>query len=351
MAMRLSSTRTRQLGLYVFLLLCLALVCTPRFNQYDLWGIDTLTGDGPHQYRVGDGPVVGLADAYQYAQYAAYFRGEASADVLLAPFSYRPLVPFLAALLPADPLTAINIVNILFLAVAVGFLQRLFVQQGASLPMQGAGTLLFVVSFPTFYYGPIGYIDAAAVSLLTVGVYFLSQGQYGALAVLIGVGALAKETVILLIPVAAVYMARSKLSRWRMVRWVGLMLLLYIAASLSARAYSPSADTHVWVPSLEKAIYNLSRPRAYLSALLSVGLPGVLTVYTLSDIERVQRLIKQPFSAALITGVAASLALFGYALLAAYADGRPLWTMYPFAIPLSLPALRSASTYLWRSIS
>ena len=41
-----------------------------------------------------------------------YFRDEAPASELIAPFCYRPLGPALAAVLPAPPITAINIVNL-----------------------------------------------------------------------------------------------------------------------------------------------------------------------------------------------------------------------------------------------
>ena len=50
-----------------------------------------------------------------------------------------------------------------------------------------------------------------------------------------------------------------------------------------------------------------------------------------------------------MVGIVESLILFVYAMVAAVAEGRPLWVSYPFMIPLLLMcAKRYAETLRWQ---
>src|SRR2546425_12132441 len=84
----------------LFLLLGLVLTCSPRFNR------DT----GGH--------------ARYYAELVRYLRGQADSSTLSAPFAYRLAGPLLASLLPLEPMTALNIVNLLALGMATLLVHR-----------------------------------------------------------------------------------------------------------------------------------------------------------------------------------------------------------------------------------
>ena len=315
----------------------LVLVCTPRFNQYD-WGVERFTGDGPHTYAVG-GRTVQLSDAYRYAMHAHYFDG-GSADELRAPFTYRPLVPFVASLLPLDPLTGINVINLLLLAAGGLAVVRTAQHLGYGPRWQAVGGGLFAVAFPTFYYGTIGYLDASLVGLLAVGMLLIVREQWLLLTLLLAAGALVKETIVLLLPVTGVYALLSGRSRTALFGWGTAMTAAVILGAAVGRLTSPVDATTFWMPSAYSFWHDLLRPRTYLSFLLTFGLPGTLALPSIVRVLRCLPTRPPPVVGALVTGVFVSLLLFGYAFLTAAADGRFVWTMYPFAIPLALWTLR-----------
>src|SRR3546814_5153392 len=84
-----------------------------------------------------------------YMQVVRYFRGEPSA--LTEPWAYRSLAPFLASFLAAEPLTALNIVNMVALAVAVACIVLTVRSMGMSGRYQLLAGMVFAVSFPTFW--------------------------------------------------------------------------------------------------------------------------------------------------------------------------------------------------------
>ena len=91
------------LGVYFLLALCLVIVCLPRFNRRNIEGV---------------------GDAGVYTRYIEYFRGKTISSPILAPLNFRPFAPFIAASLPFDPMTAINIINIFMCAIMLYFMMH-----------------------------------------------------------------------------------------------------------------------------------------------------------------------------------------------------------------------------------
>jgi hypothetical protein len=106
----------------------------------------------------------------------------------------------------------------------------------------------------------------------------------------------------------------------------------YAAPLLLARQWSPPSPAPPWQPSLATLQANLARPRSWQSFLLTLGLPGALGIAGLFTRRAWATL------APLAVGLLGALALFAAALLVAYADGRFIWTAYPFAIPIAIRA-------------
>jgi hypothetical protein len=94
-----------------------------------------------------------------------------------------------------------------------------------------------------------------------------------------------------------------------------------------------------WMPSFEILIFNLSRLRSWLSFLLTFGVPGVFALLIFR--YRATSWFHENFAetATLITGFFISILLFGYSMLSAHADGRFIWTSYPFSVPLAVIVL------------
>ena len=177
----------------IFFVLSLIIVTLPRFNWGELGPLKSLVGVKPF-------------DVEQYILYTDYFRGEKNSTVLESPFAYRPLVPFLASFLPYKAFTSINLVNLIFLILTlfplIGLLRHLNFKGNYLL----FGCSLFVFSFPVFYYGTSGYIDATLIAFLMSGTYFILKEKILLFMASFILGLLVKETTIILIPVFAVYL-------------------------------------------------------------------------------------------------------------------------------------------------
>jgi len=306
------------------------LVCLPRFNRADLL-VAGVTGDA--------------SDALEYVRFVKYFRGEA-AELPISPFSYRPFVPFVAALLPLAAMTAINVVNVVALVVGLLFLLRLLSVCGIEYRFRIIGGGLYALSFPTFYYGAVGIIDPVLIAFLVAGMYCIAAAAYPGLAATLVLGATVKETIVLLMPVLLVHLwfrYRCAPNRSRLVRSFLLLTGLSLACLSSAylcRRFSVDQHVHMWRPSLEHLAFNASRPRTWIAGALSFGVPGALVVGLLPSYLRHRPGETLATTGPLLAGTGLSVALFGYAMISAYADGRFMWSGYAFSIPLAMLLLQ-----------
>lgn len=299
------------------------LVTLPRFN----WG----TLPSPLSSFVGGKPF----DVEQYEIYVEYFRGKTNiASELEGPFSYRPLVPYLASFLPFDPLTSINLVNLSFLSLGLIYLFNLLLSFKFQDKSIFIGLITFIVSFPLFYYTTSGYIDASLIGILLVTNYYLFQNKYYKFILSFLFGIFIKETIIIILPVALVYFILNDKSKNKFVK-IALPFILYIITVILIRTLAPQQkENYLWVPSFEILVYNLSRVKSYLSFLLTLGIPGFISLYVISTEKK--KNISRELLMPLITGFFFSFLLWFYSLFSAYSDGRQLWTSYAYTIPLML---------------
>ncbi len=301
------------------------LVCSVRFNRHDVPAIRPLTQSA--------GPAIQLGDAVHYVEYVKAFRGQAAAAAVPPPFRYRPAVPWLASLLPFEPMTAINVINVASLILALLSLHLTLLRLGFGLAVRTASLALFVFSFPSFYYGAIGYVDPLLICVLMTATCFLVHGQTAAAIAVVAIGVPVKETTGLLVPVVAVSSLGPRGGRTASVLTAACALALFLGVTLLLRAVVPAAGELIWKPSLHSLLFNAGRARTWVSLALAFGLPGLLGLISLLsprplDAEKVRHFRM------LATGFACAVALAFLALLTAYADGRFIWTAYPFAIPL-----------------
>ncbi|MCJ7750135.1 MAG: hypothetical protein MUQ65_03420 [Armatimonadetes bacterium] len=304
-------------------------VCLPRFNRQEVLSPRWIPDSRRPAPRAS-------TDATQYAAQVMHFRGEAMHRKLRAPFAYRPLAPFLASRLPLKPMTALNLVNIAALLVALACIDGTIAALGLGASSRLAGAALFTFSFPVFYYGAIGYVDPVAIACISAGVLFIVRQQWWALALVLVIGALTKETTIVLLPAAVARLALGPGTIRRKAAVSVAMLACFAAATVLARGLAPGTGTHLWTPSLAALARNASRPRAWIAFSLSFGLPGVLSSRKLPALLWRRTETTPPALTALAVGCAAVLAVALYSFVAASADGRFLWLLYPFAIPIAV---------------
>ncbi|MEI6167582.1 MAG: hypothetical protein WCS52_10330 [bacterium] len=302
----------------------LPLVLYPRFNRQDVQLIQPLIGT-----RAGEVQI----DMKCYLNFVNYFRGQLPLESVTPPFSYRPLVPYLASRLPFDPFLSFNLVNVLALCLTPPVIFFMFRKMGFAFEYGIAACLLYTLSFPVFYYGPSGYIDATAMLIMFLMISSRVYEQDYWLPLWCGIGGLTKETVIVVFPYLLVDMlVRQRPIRSNLAFW-GLGLAAYLGAVCWARTAFGAGVPFVWKPAGVFLGQNLYRLKTYISFMLAFGLPGIFATWY---IIRHFRTRFDRNAIPLIVGMFSGLSLFGYSFLSAYADGRFVWTAYPFMIGLSL---------------
>lgn len=314
------------------LVLSVALVSFPRFDRQDIGPIVRFTGkiDGEQS----------LGDAVYYTAYVEFFRGEGPLQEVPLPFSYRPLIPLIASQLPVEStMTALNIVNLAALYATVLFLFLLLRRLGFDFVYGMIGCFFYAVSFPVFYMSTTGYLEACAMCMLTIGCYLVFEEKWLLLSVTILTGVFIKEVIALLIPVAIVYSIAIGTSRMRLSIRALTLILAFAVPTLLLKFMFKGAGDFYWIPNIPTLLDNL-RVRALLSLLLSFGMPGLLSILFAVRYGRMTGFIERRFLLPLLTGILFTALLVVYSMLTAHTDGRFIWPMTIFTIPLSLWVLR-----------
>jgi hypothetical protein len=297
---------------------CLLVVASIRFNRNDL---------------VVARP---LNDAAYYISNVEKMRGvDPTTYAYKGPFNERILGTTLAALLPLDPLTAINVVNLIFLLAAVYFLFRLLLDSGISENLSWLGLYLFIFSFPTFYYSTIGYVDPTVLGCIFLGAWAIFSKKPLLYLAAVAAGAFAKENIVVLILPALAYAYSSGKAQWYVLGILG-GLLVVLANFILRRHLSEINDYLIfWEPRAFRISDNFTRPNFYISTLLSWGIPLVACSYYLINRPReVLHRIKDdlPLWAGILTILGGSFYMF----IAAFPDGRNVWVSYCFPLLLML---------------
>lgn len=268
-------------------------------------------------------------DSYNYVQYVNYYNGDDVSEEITKPYTYRFLVPLIASLLPFDSFTSLNLINLSCEILTVLFLMYIFGAMGFSEKVQLIGGLIFAVSFPVFYYGVVGLLDAPAIFLITLGIYLVLKSKFVPLALVLIIGAMVNEKSILLIPFYFAFVLKAKNFKNALIQ-TSILAILFVTTNLIVRKLTINADSQfIWTISLDSLFYNLGRIRTYISLLLTGGIPLALLLYSL---PRFQKGENPNF--ALLFGVLMVVIMILYSLTAAYTDGRFMWYIYPFALPL-----------------
>jgi hypothetical protein len=333
--------------MYTLLFVSLAIVALPRFNRSD-WGfIRDLSGKDEYSYETAEGLVYRdlPRDVAQYMEYVDFLRGRRQ-EPPSAPFSYRPFVPLVASLLPLEPMSAINIVNMMMLGIGLVFFRLALMDFGNSHRASFIGCFIFILSFPTFFYSTIGFVDGSLMGVLLTGMIFVSRNKPIALVGLTLPGILVKETAVILLPVAVILAFQHHGKQSAEIHSVATKSKVRVAMTILGsffvvgcymvlRQIAPGDSRNFWLPSFQTLLGNLVNVRMYVTLLLTLGIPAVLAYLGVRRVilsgERLSRFLP------LAVGASMSMLLYLYSILSAHADGRFLWTSYPFLIPMALP--------------
>lgn len=310
----------------LFLFVSLMLVCLPRFNRADYGFIKKFTGNE----ELYDGLPY---DILIYKNYIEYFRGEKSESSISPPYTYRILIPYLSSLLPFTPLTSLNLINIFFLYAGLISLYLMLKKIQTKFSLTITGCILYVFSFPVFYYASSGYIDGSFVGILTMLVYFVLSKKYFIFLIIFFISVLANEKAIIILPFLISFIFAEKIELKKSLPLIAMSLCIYFMTTYLIRKLTPSDSvTYIWFPETKFLMQNIFRPKTYLSMLLTLGIPGIISIISLFRFSK-EKLIKFSY---FYIGYATSILLYVYSIFSAWSDGRTVWTSYPFTIPISV---------------
>ena len=324
---------------FIILQFLLILILSVRFDRIDIGPVKEIASSNM------EGKI--FNDSQMYVKYVDYFRKSVVVQELSVPYVYRPAIPFLASFLPFRPMTSINLINVFLLSIGLWmlcvFLHTLRFGSNAII----VGGAMYVISFPIFYYGSVGYVDASIIAFFILGITAIYNQKWFYFACILFTGALVKESIIILLPVALAYLIFSR-QKWK---WKFLLFVIaFLLPSIIVRIIFSELGTHAWIPSTELLIDNL-RLRAVLSNVLTLGIPGFISMFVFKYSKDILRIRGKEFYYPLLTGCVFCLLFIGYSFVSAYADGRPMWTSYIFTIPLSLTVLERSKFKLFHKTS
>ncbi|UDY34109.1 glycosyltransferase family 39 protein [Dermatobacter hominis] len=345
------------LGLAVLLVV---VVCIPRFATYKaIDPSDVALTPQPNGWflELDDGSSVGRYsfDNYSYIAYVDEFRGDFDRYPIYGPWIWRLLPSWLAAQTPIEnPAVALAAVSLAFLVLGAVALVATSARNGLDRRGQMLVGALYAVSFPMVWYGTSGYVDGPLMATLCMGLFAIQSRRWWLYFLLLPIGFLVKETYILIVPVAVTYQwVRARRTQDWVPTLVGSLVLVAFLW-FGIRWMLPTPRTLDWIPRLPRFLWNLSRPEAVGSFLLSCG---VVVPCALLEIRRRWRArstdgatedlsTDAPAPDAdgdaawreelhLVVGLVMGMLVAIHGFLTAYADGRHAWTMYPFGVILA----------------
>jgi hypothetical protein len=267
-------------------------------------------------------------DTKYFKAYVEYFRGQTPSEPLRPATNWRFLIPLIASKLPFNAITAINLINVLFL----GFSLFIFynIQTLLTIPnrKKWINIWLFICSFPTFYYTTIGYIDASLFLFIALSIYATLKQNGWVFATAILLGLCVKETIIIAAPFYFIFhLKNSKKNGLKTTIFTGILsiILLFII-----KHYAPVTDfstkDNFWKFGTENAFINFYRFNTWFSFIASFGVIGLLIILNLKNI--LNTLKNNYLLLACCACFLVAIALYVLSYFATVADGRIIWLIY-----------------------
>lgn len=273
-----------------------------------------------------------VEDSLAYFNTARYLRGELPASELRAPFPYRLLVPAVASALPGDLRNAFAALNWALVTTSALLMSQVALRLGFDKLRAVVAGLLMLLSLPTFWYAPYLLVDPGSVCARSLFVLGVLSGQPW-LAAMAGIVATAvrEENVLLLVWLLATRRIAFSAGIGALAAAVGWLLAVrwWLITGL------PSYTWRLNWWTIKHAVQDIP------SILSLVGCAGVILPLALAGFRRA------PTAASPLKGLLVLMTLpLIYAAMSVRIDGRAIWGLYPFLIPLALAAIPSPSVAL-----
>lgn len=343
-------------------LLCslgLLVVASVRFARFDWTGIPLERGKAVQErvvsedcteyirpYTTSSGRTISpvSVDEQQYLSMVDLFSGTPREDLhvtcLLAPFTSRPALPWLASQLPFDEAVSLALVNLAMTLIATWAIVFTLRAQGIRTRAIALVGLLFAVSWNTLFFSSAILVDAGAVALVAVSWLLLALRRPWWVVALLLVSYPLKETAaVLVLPVLAAWLWREVLDGRRSRSSAVACLVSGVATSaisflVAATWFLGSDATWELSPSIGSFVNNVLAPVSLVTFLLGTAplyVPALLRIR-----DRVRDDGWRPVAVdPAVVGVVVTLALLAWVALAADLSSRFAWVGAPFAATLA----------------
>lgn len=267
-------------------------------------------------------------DSKYFIAYVEYLRGQIPSEAIRPATNWRFLVPLIASQLPFGAATSINLINALFLGLSLIIFFK--IQQGLNVPNQlnWRSIWLFIVSFPTFYYATIGYIDASLFLFMAVSIYATLNRNTWLFTIAILLGLCVKETMIIATPFYLVYHfktnSKNAIATTLITAILSVILLLIIKQN--APVTDLSTKNNFWQFGTSNAAINFYRFNTWVSFIASIGAIG-LAIF-LNRKKVFYKLKINSLTLACLACFCVGLALYTLSYFSTIADGRIIWLTY-----------------------
>ncbi len=295
-------------------------------------------------------------DEQQYMSIVRLMDGTPEADLhiscLLAPFTNRPVMPWLASKLPVDEAVGLGLVNLAMTQIATWAVVFTLRAQGRSARSTALVGTLFAVSWNTLMFGSALLVDSGGVALVALCWLVLAVRRPWLVPVLLLVSYPLKETIALVVlgPLLAWCWGEVKEGRRTRANAAGILAAALVAAVASvpiAHLWSPdSAATWPLSPSLGALINNLLSPIGLVTFVIGVAplfLPALLVIRDrLRSTSSIETLVDPAVVGVLLTAV-----LVLWVTMAADLSSRFAWVGTPFAASLAAMWFESGRAGEW----
>ncbi|NWF95995.1 MAG: hypothetical protein HXY34_07605 [Candidatus Thorarchaeota archaeon] len=259
-------------------------------------------------------------DGLNYVSMIEYLRGHTTTWPH-APFSYRVLVPLIAAPIPLSAETAMGVVNVFFLTLYATVLYRMCLDSSQSVLASTGVLCVSSLTLPIRRYALAALVDASEMFFLVLAVYLITnkyRDRYVALCVLVGL--LTKETVIL---VLVFYLLHRPSVR---------TLALLVGAGVYSLAYRLVVFHEV----SQTLVFHLSILERLNDCALHLrdGLGPVLLLLVALYFSRNKTQTLMPQLRWMLQGLVAFAPLVVLGLFFAYFDARFIWPLHMFLLPV-----------------
>jgi hypothetical protein len=352
-------TRSTALRIALVLSLGVLLVGSVRFARFDWTGIPLERGRAVQErvvsedcteyirpYTTSSGRTISpvSVDEQQYLSMVELFSGaprdELHVTCLLAPFTSRPALPFVASLLPFDEAVSIGTVNLAMTLLATWAIVFTLRAQGAGARATALVGALFAISWNTLFFSSAILVDAGVVALVATCWWAMAARRAWWVPLLLLVSYPIKETAaVLVLPTLAVWLwGELRAGRRSTGAAAGLLAAAVVASFgsfvVSASWFLDSDATWELAPSLGSFVNNVLGPVSLATFLLGTAPLFVPALLRMRDRRRQEGWRSVAMDPAAV-GVAVTLALLAWVTLAADLSSRFAWVGAPYAASLA----------------